>query len=318
MILSRRDVLKLGSLAAASTLLPQQLWPAPSSPAASCRSVAPALWNADDVNVGWIGHSTMLISIAGTTILTDPVFSDSIGLNLAGLVLGPSRIIAPALPLQHLPQPDIVLLSHAHMDHLDIPSLEAISTLWPHCVSVVTAKNTSDLVERFPWRSVAELDWDEENTFHSVNIRAIEVLHNGWRWPWEKHRLCRSSGSGRSSNAYLIEAAGRRILFGGDTAYTESLGAAVRGVDVAIMPIGAYGGFESDHCTPEQALAMATHMESEYFLPMHCNTFCQSSEPMAEPMRRLVAALPAHGSRLALAGVGQTFTLKTHPVAAQQ
>ena len=79
------------------------------------------------LDVQWVGHSTVLLRLGGRTILTDPVFSDRIGLHLGlGFSIGPQRITPPAIELADLPPIDLILLSHAHMDHFDIPTLRRL------------------------------------------------------------------------------------------------------------------------------------------------------------------------------------------------
>src|SRR2546421_12145743 len=86
----------------------------------------PAAWPDTGLHAAWLGHSTVLLKVDGTTILTDPVFSDRAGLSLGPVTLGLKRLVAPALPLSRLPQVDLIVLSHAHMDHFDVPTLRPL------------------------------------------------------------------------------------------------------------------------------------------------------------------------------------------------
>src|SRR5215468_10110146 len=81
----------------------------------------PSKWPDRGLYAAWLGHTTVLLKVDGTTILTDPVFSDRVGLNLGPVTLGLKRLVAPAAPLNRLPPVDLILLSHAHMDHFDLP-----------------------------------------------------------------------------------------------------------------------------------------------------------------------------------------------------
>src|ERR1700683_4601102 len=85
-----------------------------------------AAWSAEGVHAAWIGHSTVLIRVDGFTILTDPVFSTRVGIKIGPFTLGVKRLVQPAGSLAELPVPDLILLSHAHMDHLDRPSLRKL------------------------------------------------------------------------------------------------------------------------------------------------------------------------------------------------
>src|SRR5260221_9217147 len=86
----------------------------------------PRDWPDQGLHAAWLGHSTVLLKVDGLFILTDPVFSDRAGLNLGPITLGVKRLTAPALDVTQIPRPDLILLSHAHMDHFDIPSLRAL------------------------------------------------------------------------------------------------------------------------------------------------------------------------------------------------
>lgn len=257
----------------------------------------------------WVGQSTVLIKVGSTWILTDPVFSDVVGLNILGLRIGPRRITPPALTIDELPRPDIVLLSHAHMDHLDLPSLDMLTRRWPGQIDILTPTNTSDLLTEFPWKTVNEIDWNETTSVNGIGITALEVAHNGWRIPGEP---CRSLGNkrlGRSYNGYLIDHNGARVVFGGDTAYTRSFGGIIGGVELAIMPIGSYQGYEKFHCTPEQALEMSAMMQARSLMPIHHLTFKQSSEPISEPIKRLHQRAKEYKMILAARLPGSTYSM---------
>lgn len=235
----------------------------------------------------WIGHSTVLIQIGDTTILTDPVMFDRIGLYVLGYTVGLQRYTKPAIPVEKLPKIDIVLLSHAHIDHMDLETLNWLTERSPNQVNCITAKNTADIINDLKWKTLTELDWNESISINGVNIIGREVLHNGWRLPGEKCRRDGYKRTGRSYNGYVIERDGLRIAFGGDTAYTKSF-TQFGNVDVSIMPIGAYQGYSDNHCTPEEALQMTKMMKSPVILPIHFGTFHQSSEPVWEPIHRLI------------------------------
>jgi L-ascorbate metabolism protein UlaG (beta-lactamase superfamily) len=253
----------------------------------------------------------MLIKCLDTWILTDPVFSDVIGVRILGIPMGLRRTTPAALTLNALPKPDIVLLSHAHIDHADLPTLEALTQRHPHDLTLITAKNTSDVMESMHWGNIIELDWHHDLTINGVNIRALPVIHNGGRMPFDRDRANGYKKTGRSYNAYRIAGGGMSAVFGGDTAYTPAFKqlAEEGGVDVAMMPIGAYQHYEHLHCTPEQSLQMADEMGARYFVPMHCNTFRQSEEPPTEPLERLHAAVPNASTQIAFTHIGHTLTL---------
>jgi L-ascorbate metabolism protein UlaG (beta-lactamase superfamily) len=254
-------------------------------------------WPVEGLQAAWIGHSTVLLSIDGFTILTDPVFSTRIGVEVGPVVVGMKRLVYPAVNVPGLPVPDLVLLSHAHMDHLDRPSLRQLEN---PATTVVTAASTSDLLRVKGYRSVRELRWDASCQVGPAKIRAFEVNHWGARTRTDVHR---------GYNGYLIEIGHYRIVFGGDTAYTEGFRKlrSSKPVDLAIMPIGAYNPWIHAHCNPEQALTMANHAGAEFVLPVHHQTFRLSSEPNREPIERLVLAAGSAPDRVAVREIGGEF-----------
>ncbi|HPI37732.1 MAG TPA: MBL fold metallo-hydrolase [Ignavibacteriaceae bacterium] len=268
----------------------------------------PAEWREDEINIAWIGHSTVLINFYGKVILTDPVMFSRVGVYLLGITIGPSRITKPALAFDEMPKPDLILLSHAHMDHMDYPSLDSFSSKYPDEIDCLTAYNTKDVIRHFDWKSLQELDWGEETEIQGIKIKAIEVKHFGWRFPWERDRSKGYMKNGRSFNAYVLEYKGTKILFGGDTAMTDHFKQSGESVDIAIMPIGAYQPWRRNHCNPEEALQMAKDLNAKVFIPIHTKTFRQGMEPDDEPLTWLRESVNAYDIKLGISDIGETFT----------
>jgi L-ascorbate metabolism protein UlaG (beta-lactamase superfamily) len=260
----------------------------------------PATWSDNQITLCWLGHSTVLINFFGLHILTDPVLGNRVGISVGLGTLGPKRYVAPALHFKELPPIDVVLLSHAHYDHLDLPTLRQLAPT----TFVVTAKTTKDLLAGTRLKQITELGWGDHATFRGskggLEIEAMEVKHWGQRWPSEV---------ARGYNGYIFRREGVSLLFGGDTARTPIFAEArSRGpFAVAIMPIGSYQPWIRNHCTPEEALEMANAVRARYIVPVHHQTFRLSDEPFNEPIQRLEAALEHEPERLALRRVGETF-----------
>jgi L-ascorbate metabolism protein UlaG (beta-lactamase superfamily) len=247
-------------------------------------------WSDQELSAIWLGHATTLLRLGGITVLTDPVFSNRVGLELGLVTGGPRRLIAPALSIHELPPIDLIVISHAHFDHLDRPSLHRLDKSIP----VMTAPRTADLIRDLGFQKVTELAWGESRQIDAVRVTAWEAKHWGARTltDWD-----------RGYNAYLLESGGRRLLYGGDTAYGRHF-AGLNGVDLAVLGIAAYDPYIAAHATPEQALAMADQMRAEHILPMHHSTFRLSHEPMHEPLARLLDAVGTQRHRLVIHEVG--------------
>lgn len=259
-------------------------------------------WASHDLAAAWIGHATVLIRVGGKTLLTDPVFSARVGLGLGLMTLGPRRLVRPALSIAELPPLDLILISHAHFDHLDIPSLARL----PKQTPIIVPNHVRDLIQGLHFETVLELKWEEAAMIGDLVITARPVKHWGARTFTDTHR---------GYNAYTIDAAieegGRRVLYGADTAYQEEWNG-LGPIDLAIIGIGAYDPYIAAHANPEQALMMADHAEAKYILPMHHSTFKLSREHTSEPIRRFLAAAGPDGrDRVVIDQVGGVWAWPT-------
>ncbi|PYL07039.1 MAG: hypothetical protein DME33_11800 [Verrucomicrobia bacterium] len=265
----------------------------------------PAKWSDAQVTLVWLGHATVLINVFGVTILTDPVLFPRIGIRLPGFTIGPKRLTAPALTIDELPKIDLILLSHAHFDHLDLRTLRCFHEK----TRVITARATSDLLKRTRFGKITELNWGESNSVKTsageINVTAFPVKHWGARTQRDTHR---------GYNGYLIQSrtpGSRGIIFAGDTAMTNSFAELRRHgpIDLAVMSIGAYNPWIRSHCTPEQAVEMANAAGAHFIMPVHHQTFRLSFEPFREPIERFETALGKTPERIALREIGETFVL---------
>lgn len=261
----------------------------------------------------WVGHATVLIRLGSFNILTDPVFSRRIGMTVGGvgglpaMTVGLGRIAPAALDISSLPPLDLILLSHAHFDHLDRPSLKRLAEGPGRGARVITAGATKSLIPKgLP--HVQELGWNTHctvrNRRQTCTITALRPSHWGARTTFDQYRRF---------NSYLIESGGKRVFFAGDTAQTDAfdrLGA----VDLSIFGIGAYDPWEGAHATPEQVWSMYTRMAGRHthgpLLPMHHSTFVLGREPLHEPMLRLIEAA---GSASDLIAAHRPGDLWLHP-----
>jgi L-ascorbate metabolism protein UlaG (beta-lactamase superfamily) len=270
----------------------REVLPAPHTP-------TPGSWADNAITLAWLGHATVLINFYGVRVLTDPALFPRIGVDLWITTVGPLRLTSCALLPSQLPEIDLVLVSHAHFDHLDTRSLAGL----PGRPAALTAPGTSDLLPRKRYSSVRELRWGEsvriDTARGDLEVRAIQVKHWGARLRRDTYR---------GYNGYILKREGRALLFGGDTAHTPAFASYRRHgpYEAAIMPIGAYDPYIHNHCTPEQSVAMADAAGARLFVPIHHKTFQLSHEPFHEPLERTEAALAAEADRLVVRDIGDT------------
>lgn len=257
----------------------------------------PAAWAPGALHVAWLGHASVLIGFGGTTILTDPTFFARVGVQLGPLTIGPQRLVAAALQPTELPPLDAVVLSHAHMDSLDLPSLRAVA---PGTLCV-TPPRTRDLVDGLGFAGVVELAWGERMRAGEVEIEAVEVAHWGRRWPWD---------GWRGYNGYLFTRGADTVLFASDTAYTPAIGRLGdgRALTAAILGAGAYDPWIHNHADPEQVWRMFTESRAGVLIPIHWDTFRLGKEPLGEALARLLAAAGAAADRVVIRRIGETWT----------
>jgi L-ascorbate metabolism protein UlaG (beta-lactamase superfamily) len=250
------------------------------------------------VYAAWLGHATVLLKIDGFTVLTDPAFSNRAGLNLGPVTLGVKRLVAPAIELPKLPKLDLILISHAHMDHLDIPSLRKLEN---PAVSVVAARGASDRPRSALSRGAR------------ARVGGSDAGRPAFHTRLRGQPLGRAHAHGHLARLQRLPA-DDGPLEGDVRRRHRRHGPVLKAARFApdrprIMPIGAYDPWIRYHCTPEQACRMGNHARAEFFLPIHHHTFRLSREPVTEPIERFFAAAGRQSGRVAVDRAGQEFKL---------
>lgn len=259
----------------------------------------PRITQPSELGITFIGHSSFLVQGAGQNLLFDPVFSTWL------ILLRRQR--RPGVRVKDLPPIDIVLLSHAHMDHLDRRSLRrvirATRRRTGRAPKVVVPNDVADIVRGMGFAEVIELRWWESYRAGGLTITHTPAKHWGTRWIMDGHR-----GYG----GYFVEGGARRLYYSGDTAYFggfREIGARLR-PEVALLPIGAYApdSYRAVHTSPEDALRAFKDLGADWMVPMHYGTFWLSEEPMEEPLPRLLGSADRLGivDRIAVVREGET------------
>jgi L-ascorbate metabolism protein UlaG (beta-lactamase superfamily) len=272
--------------------------------AAGCASAAlapppaelePARWRDDALAVGWVGHASVLVGLSGSFVLTDPTFFDRVGPRVAGVTIGPRRLVRPAIALERLPPLAAVVVTHAHFDSLDLPSLEAL----PKDATLVGPPGCGEFLAGLGFRRYVELGWGERVTADGVEIEAVPVVHWGKRWPWER--------AARGYNGYLFSKGDARVLFASDTAFTRDFRRYRDGgppLDVAILGNGAYDPWIRNHANPEQVWQMFLDSGARVLVPVHWDTFRLGREPLGDAIARLRAAAGDQTARIVVDRIG--------------
>ncbi len=281
----------------------------PRAPIPVQRLDAAALAAAPDASLFRLGHSTLLLKLAGEFWLTDPVFSER-----ASPVqwAGPKRFHAPPISIAELPPIKGVILSHDHYDHLDHA---AVLELAPKVEMFVTPLGVGDrlIAWGIPASKVRQLDWWQQTALAGVRLVATPAQHFSGRGLSDGDRTLWAS--------WVILAGDLRLFFSGDTGYHagfKTIGERFGPFDVTLMETGAYDAQWPDvHMQPEQTLQAHLDLQGRWLMPVHNGTFDLALHAWHEPFDRIHALAQAHGVPLATPGMGERLSL-AQPQAGQR
>jgi L-ascorbate metabolism protein UlaG (beta-lactamase superfamily) len=224
------------------------------------------------LSVLWVGHATTLIQIDDKMILTDPVFTTTVGQFS-------KRYVEPGIEPKDLPHLDAVIISHLHIEHLSPASLDMFENkidnlLIPEGGTVYIPNYDFETNELRRWQT-----WENEG----LSITAVPVSHNGWRYgvddAWMKTSYC----------GYIIKYNDITVYFGGDTGYNKDYfketGKRFPGIDLALLPIAPIHPREYSwerHTDPKSAIKICQELGAKHFMPIHFDTFPESLDTLGE------------------------------------
>jgi L-ascorbate metabolism protein UlaG (beta-lactamase superfamily) len=253
--------------------------------------------NKQDFSITWIGHSTFLIQFEGINIVTDPVWAKRMGLQ--------KRLTEPGLPIEQLPDIDIVFISHAHYDHLDFPTIRKL----PGDITFYVPAGLKSLFARKGYKKVIEANWWETCEHEKLKITFVPAQH------WTKRTLTDTNTS--HWGGWVIESmtADRNVYFVGDTGYFrgfKEIGDRFS-IDIVLMPIGAYEPewfMKVSHIDPEDAIRAFSELKGKVFIPMHYGAYRLADDTGPEALERLLKEwqrLELDPEHLAVLKIGETL-----------
>ena len=244
-------------------------------------------FSSEQPSVTWIGHSTLLVRLNGKTILTDPIFSTRAS---PFSILGPKRVVPPALSLHELPPIDFVVISHSHYDHLDLKTIKELAIKSKKTVYFVPL-GLKGLLEGVGARKVFELDWWDEIRMNDLTFIATPAHHWSARSLLDRNKTLWAS--------WMVVSQQFRFWFAGDTGYSGDFTEIRKRVgepDLAAIPIGAYSPrsfMKNSHVNPGEAVDIFLDLGAKKAVAIHWGTFKLSTELLDEPPGKLQSALEA-------------------------
>lgn len=211
--------------------------------------------------ITFVGHATVLVEMAGVRLLTDPLLRA----RVAHL-----RRIAPLTAIPGLTEPSAVLISHGHLDHLDLPSLRRLSP----SARVVLPRGFAGLARRAGLRDVTEADVGDRVSLGEIDVVATAAEHDGRRLPL---------GRAAPALGYMIEGP-EHVYFAGDTDIFEGMQDLSGRIDLALLPVSGWGRrLPAGHLDPERAARAAALLEPRRAVPIHWGTYASPGARPADP-----------------------------------
>ena len=246
------------------------------------QSTPPRCTEGGELRITLVNHSTVLIQQRQSNILTDPIWSERVS---PVSWLGPRRRRRPGIRMEDLPDIDVVLISHNHYDHLDLPTLRQLAGRGRS--TFIVAAGDARLLRSEQIGPVHELDWGESLPLSDFTVHCVPALHFSARGIFDRNKTLWCG--------YAIKFPERFVYFAGDTAFgshfaqiRETLGTP----HIALLPIGAYEPrwFMSPvHMAPEEAVRAHEILGAKTSIAIHHGTFQLADDGIDTPQQQLMA-----------------------------
>jgi len=264
---------------------------------------------ANNPSMTWIGHATVLVRLAGRTVLFDPIFSDYAS---PFPFAGPKRIVPLPIDIEDLPRIDVVMISHNHYDHLDEASVKRLAAMPQGSPRFLVPLGLKAWFLERGIERVDEYDWWQSTDEGPLRITMVPVQH------WSKRTL--TDANATLWGGWVVEGEGLRVIHTGDTGYSKDfrdIGERFGGFDMAFIPIGAYAPrwfMQVMHVDVPEAVQVRHDLKAARAIGIHWGTFeSLADEPLDEPPVQLARQRTAHGlavEQFDVMKIGETRTLK--------
>lgn len=250
----------------------------------------------------WFGHSTLLMRIGGQTVITDPVFGDSV----SPVPVMMKRFQPAPAEIGELPPIDVVLISHSHYDHLEKDSVQALNSKGSH---FVVSLGMGVLLEKWgvPRERITELDWWQHTERNGIRYTALPSRHDSSRTLTDRNQALWSS--------FAIEHGNEKFYFHGDSAHGshfDKIAEKFNGFDIAFIENGQYSEhWPNNHLFPEQTARYAAQLSPKRFMPIHWGAYSMALHAWNEPLLQSLPLARSLGVNPLTPLMGQVFDADT-------
>lgn len=249
-----------------------------------------------------INHATVLIQVDGVNILTDPIWSER---TSPVSFIGPKRVHRPTISFEDLPPIDIVVISHNHYDHLDLPTLKRLSE--EHSPKILVGLKNGVLLKDKGIKNFVEMDWYQKFEYKDLKITFMPNQHWSARGLFDKFETL--------WGGYIVESYKGQIYFAGDTGYGmffKKIRESFPNIILSFLPIGAYEPrwfMKSAHINPEEAVRGHIELGSKHSVGVHFGTFQLTDEGRDEPIKALKESLKGKDISFLVPDFGKPYRL---------
>lgn len=284
-------------------------------PVTNARPAAVPPRNSDPLRITFVNHSTFLLQLNGINILTDPIWSE----RASPLTwIGPRRVRAPGITMEQLPPIDLVLLSHNHYDHMDLPTLRRLSR--EHRPTIYTGLNNGRKLKKEGIGNIVELDWWQEAAARSdMWITAVPAQHFSGRTPLDRDKTLWCG--------FMLQTERLSIYFAGDTGsgpHVEEIARRFPEIDLSILPIGAFRPewFMGEvHMSPQDAVNAHRALRSSVSVAGHFGTFPladDGDDEAVQELHEILRRIPMQGTEFWTLPFGEGREVQARPLAIQR
>lgn len=266
-----------------------------------CQCQIPIELKEKEIAITFINHASFLIQTTNLNILIDPIYSKR---PSPSFFFGFKRVRLPGVPFDSLPSIDLVLISHNHYDHLDIPTLKRLKKT--HNPLFISGLGNKKFLNSYGFKKVIELDWWEKYTYQNCAITFLPAQHFSARSPFDRNKTL--------WGGFMIEILNKKIYHVGDSGYGphfKEIKNKLGSPDISLLPIGCYKPrwfMKMMHINPEEAIQAYIELNSKIMIPMHYGTFQLSDEPYEEPLTNLEIAKEKHcATKIKVLDFGETY-----------